>query len=136
MKVIYEQAFRRMLKKPPVLLVGGFQAWKSKYPSEVSISEDFLDLSNTFDGIKLSSSTPSTSSTPPSEGYMPQSVKGANGLTGERDTLRGYVSPSMTGARVYAMDQIPEDDRCVTLFYTCFSLPLRVLVKMYTFPSP
>ncbi|KDQ61450.1 hypothetical protein JAAARDRAFT_30889 [Jaapia argillacea MUCL 33604] len=34
---IYETAFRKVLKKMPVLLVGGLHAWKEKFPDEVSV---------------------------------------------------------------------------------------------------
>lgn len=35
-RVIYEYEFNKMLKKPPIILVGGFKAWKSLYPTEVT----------------------------------------------------------------------------------------------------
>lgn len=35
-RIVYENAFQKMLKKPPVILVGGVTAWKNTYPSEIA----------------------------------------------------------------------------------------------------
>ena len=37
-KAIYEMAFRKFLKNMPMLLIGGFQAWKREYGEEETLS--------------------------------------------------------------------------------------------------
>ena len=35
MRIIFENEFQRVLKRPPVILVGGIKAWKASYPTEI-----------------------------------------------------------------------------------------------------
>ena len=48
-RIIYETAFQRILKRNPVLLVGGLRAWKIAYPSELTQETDAL-IEKTLDG--------------------------------------------------------------------------------------
>ena len=56
MKIIFETAIRKALKRPPVILVGGLKAWKEQFPNETASSVPFnastsinklTDLTNT-----------------------------------------------------------------------------------------
>ncbi|KZT25326.1 hypothetical protein NEOLEDRAFT_1156281 [Neolentinus lepideus HHB14362 ss-1] len=51
LRAIYERAFRKHLKKMPVLLIGGLRAWKSAYPEEV------ISGGGSGSGMKISTSS-------------------------------------------------------------------------------
>ncbi|EPQ56117.1 hypothetical protein GLOTRDRAFT_137950 [Gloeophyllum trabeum ATCC 11539] len=72
---IYERAFKKMLRKMPVLLVGGLQAWKAAYP------EDVVSGGGSGSGMKLSSSSSEARSLSTTNGVSPNGVtmNGAGG---------------------------------------------------------
>lgn len=53
-RVIFENEFRRVLKKPPVILVGGMRAWKAAFPSDVIKNEKQETYTNGMNGTQSS----------------------------------------------------------------------------------
>lgn len=100
-RIIYETAFRRALKRNPVLLVGGLRAWKSVYPAEVT-SEVETGVDRTFDDLMQRSErlkfTPSPGSSSSQSGtgqnvvngfvsnYVANGVNSINDINGTTDT--------------------------------------------------
>ncbi|TFK48403.1 hypothetical protein OE88DRAFT_1664178 [Heliocybe sulcata] len=67
LRAIYERAFKKSLKKMPVLLIGGLQVWKSAYPAEV------VSGGGNGSGMKVSTSS--------SEARSLSMANGINGTT-------------------------------------------------------
>lgn len=96
-RVIYETEFRRMLRHPPAILIGGFKAWRSSYPTEITRDDAIKGLDFDMDRLKLAANV-------------------SNGISGSLadSSLQEPWSPS-TQLRhsPFGMDQIPEDARFV-----------------------
>ena len=114
-RIIYETAgFKHALKRPPILLVGGFKAWLSAYPNDITSENGIVtpqpDLD--LDRLKLGS---------------PTLVNGNGNGNGSAYTstymFKDRESPSQDARSVashprapFGMDQIPEDTRFVSTF--------------------
>ncbi|KAH8110726.1 cysteine proteinase [Phellopilus nigrolimitatus] len=102
-RVIYETAFRRVLKRPPVILVGGLKAWGMTFPDEVAQDDGARTLD--FDLKPLELRSPSiVNGTAGAAANVHTSVNGRNESTPE-----DVRSPTAQPRYPYAMDQIPED---------------------------
>lgn len=113
-----------MLKKPPVLLVGGFEAWKAKFPREVTLSTGAAV--DPIPGMEtLGSSASSSHPVIQPSAYGPQGFV-ANGHVEGHDPSQELWSASTTGSRSHVMDQIPEDERFVkSVFVAACGDPIR-----------
>ncbi|THH02988.1 hypothetical protein EW145_g6625 [Phellinidium pouzarii] len=94
-RVIYETAFRCMLKKPPVILVGGLKAWHAAFPSEIARVDGTPSLELDMENMKLTSSAPT--------------VNGAISYTNESPSP-DVRSPTSVSRSSYTMNQILEDE--------------------------
>ncbi|KAL5536690.1 DOA4 [Sanghuangporus sanghuang] len=120
MRIIYETVgYKRALKRPPVLLVGGFNAWVSVYPNEIvrdggtSVPQTDLDL----DRLKLGSPTLVN-------GNGNGSAFTSTYMFKDHESPSQDVHPSTSHSRSpFAMDQIPEDTSSATMEVNGVSLP-------------
>lgn len=106
MKVIFENAFQRVLKRPPVILVGGLKAWRTAYPTEVARDESVTGLGMDLDRISLASTAASSYSSPAINGSTENKVNG----WGAESPLSPSQEIRSTTRHHFAMDQIPEDE--------------------------
>lgn len=109
-RVIYETEFKRMLKHPPVILVGGLRAWRAAYPTEVEGMRDEAPAPLDKDMGRLQLSSPTTNgSTSPA-------------LNGSADSPHELWSPTLQQHRSgpFTMDQISEDPRFVICLFVVF----------------
>jgi ubiquitin carboxyl-terminal hydrolase 8 len=107
-RIIYETAFQRILKRNPVLLVGGLRAWKNAFPAEVVAEADAQtggtpdrtadDLLHRTERLKL---TPSPGSSSSQNSVIINGINGnlstfsTNGVIGVQPSANGPVeSPS------------------------------------------
>ena len=96
-RIIYENAFRRMLKHSPVILVGGLKAWRTAFPAEIAQEDAVTNLSIDMEHLKMSNATNGTIL--------------ANGVA---DLSQEPWSPTMQHrSSPFGMGQIPEDSRFV-----------------------
>lgn len=102
-RVIYETAIHQMLKRPPVILVGGLKAWQEMFPGEVA--SDSSDLNGLDMGrVKISSPLNSIKSTlPVSQDNIPHGVG--------TSSVHELWSPAPSPRSMHLMDQISEDKR-------------------------
>lgn len=110
-RVIYETPIRQALKRPPLILVGGFKAWRKSFPIDIARDDNIVNGLG-LERINISSSTPTSSST--LNGLPNGSSNGVGNVngTGERASYEIW-SPTITQRPQYVMDQIPEDPRFV-----------------------
>ena len=106
MRIIFENEFQRVLKRPPVILVGGIKAWKASYPTEIVRDE-----------IGLAADLERTSLTSQTSHYTPSGINGSSVEPKTNGWAETPMSPSQESRSItrhhFAMDQIPEDERYV-----------------------
>ncbi|KAI5123494.1 hypothetical protein M0805_008862 [Coniferiporia weirii] len=102
-RIIYETAFRRMLKKPPVILVGGLRAWRAAYPNEIAQSEASPSLGLDIERMRLTSSAPAINGSMVTSSYVHTDGRGDFSPSDAR-------SPTILSRNSYTMNQILEDE--------------------------
>lgn len=109
-RVIYETAIHHMLKRPPVILVGGLRAWLDAFPNEVA-SEGVGAAIISMGRMSLSSSSMS-----PVIGGKPGLPNGTSDGVSRgigSSSPQEIRSPTSSSHGTHAMDQIPEGSRYV-----------------------
>ena len=96
-RIIYETAFQRILKRNPVLLVGGLRAWKNAYPAEV-VSESETSMASSpvraVDDLNHQTERSKFSPSPGSSNPFSGMINGVNG------TLNTFSTNGMNGTQI------------------------------------
>lgn len=96
-RVIYETEFRRMLRHPPAILIGGFKAWRSSYPTEITRDDAIKGLEFDMDRLKLAANV----------------SNGTSGSLADSSLQEPWSPSTQLRHSPFGMDQIPEDARFV-----------------------
>lgn len=97
-RIIYENAIHsNILKRPPVILVGGLKAWQESFPNEI-ISEGVDDVKVDMHRMSLSSTINGVH------------INGVKQFGSGQNSYPDNISSSLS-SRSSPMDQIPEDNR-------------------------
>ncbi|EJC99956.1 cysteine proteinase [Fomitiporia mediterranea MF3/22] len=105
-RIIYETAFQRSLKRPPVILVGGLKAWVATFPSEVARDEAIASVELDMERMKLSSPTTNGSS------YTSYVFKERS--DSQSPEMRSPTTTGYSRNNPFVMNQIPENSSAST----------------------